>query len=154
MSSNATAASRPLDTATPKQETELLLAIPSKGRMQLYALKIDSIQTGATIMQLIKKEYDGSNPIRRWYQTNLVLEDAVISPVRKLLPPSSSHVLMGDVVVHRRHRGSRLPARSDSQQQRASLGPHRIVPKSFRPPRTELRQDERVVHFHEQSDGR
>ncbi|KAH6615126.1 hypothetical protein C7974DRAFT_379998 [Boeremia exigua] len=63
------------------QETECLFAIMKNGRVLLFAMRIWPTQTGATIMQLLKKEYNASASTQRWFATRVVIEDAVISPL-------------------------------------------------------------------------
>jgi hypothetical protein len=62
-------------------ETEWLFALSHNGRIRLHALPVKPTQTGATIMQILKKEYKEVNPAKRWFHTRVVIEDAVISPV-------------------------------------------------------------------------
>jgi hypothetical protein len=62
-------------------EIEWLFALSHNGRVRLHALPVKPTQTGATIMQILKKEYKEVNPAKRWFHTRVVIEDAVISPV-------------------------------------------------------------------------
>lgn len=62
-------------------EIEWLFALSHNGRVRLHALPVKPTQTGATIMQVLRKECKEVIPARRWFHTRVVIEDAVISPV-------------------------------------------------------------------------
>lgn len=72
------------------EDAEWLLAIPIKGQTRLYTLRIPRGQTGATIMNLIRKEYEANRPAKRWFHMGVVLEDATVSPVSGPKPGSNS----------------------------------------------------------------
>ncbi|KAF3053097.1 hypothetical protein E8E11_006405 [Didymella keratinophila] len=69
------------DAGNTATETEWLFALSHNGRVHLYALPVKPTQTGATIMQVLRKEYKEVNPGKRWFRTRVVIEDAVISPL-------------------------------------------------------------------------
>ena len=70
--------SKPSCSRSADQEIDWLIAIPKKGQTLLYLLPIRQSQTGATIMSIIKKEYEMVQPTRRWFLSNIELEDAAI----------------------------------------------------------------------------
>ncbi|KZM19530.1 hypothetical protein ST47_g9364 [Ascochyta rabiei] len=61
------------------QEVEWLFAVTRGGRTLLYTLRIKPIQTGATVMQLLRKEFTETIAAKRWFSLCIVTEDAVIS---------------------------------------------------------------------------
>ncbi|KAF4625126.1 hypothetical protein G7Y89_g13043 [Cudoniella acicularis] len=64
----------------PSQNVELLFIVQKK-KPVLHALPIQGSQTGATIMHLLAKEVKSIRPAAHWYQTRVVLEDAIVSRV-------------------------------------------------------------------------
>ncbi|KAF2788052.1 hypothetical protein K505DRAFT_421370 [Melanomma pulvis-pyrius CBS 109.77] len=64
---------------TTKPDIEWRFVVLKKGHSVLYTLPLKSGQTGATIMQLLKKEYEATKPAAHWFYDHLQLEDAVIS---------------------------------------------------------------------------
>jgi hypothetical protein len=79
--SGGTASLPQSEVGTAIQEVEWLFAVLRGSRTSLHTLRIKPTQTGATVMQLLRKEFTEIMTAKRWFHLRIAIEDAIISPV-------------------------------------------------------------------------